>query len=114
MGRWTTSFWATIIRAPLLNNGDVRCWGNSNNSAGQLGLGHTTPVADPSSEPAINLGASVIMGSTGEDDFSCAVLDGYKVLCWGDGAYGKLGRGNTEADIGDNEDPADWGSITLF
>ena len=44
---------------------------------------------------------------------SCAVLDDYRVLCWGYNADGRLGYAHTVA-IGDNETPASAGPIDLL
>jgi alpha-tubulin suppressor-like RCC1 family protein len=44
--------------------------------------------------------------------FSCARLDTGRVRCWGHGANGALGYGNTN-DIGDNETPASVGPVDL-
>ncbi len=94
-----------------LTDGGVQCWGG--NSSGCLGLGHTSSVSDPSAQPPINLGGPAAAVGTG-DHFSCAALESWDVICWGSGLYGLLGRGNTTADIGDNEHPAEWGPIQLF
>ncbi|HXF00816.1 MAG TPA: hypothetical protein VN458_10790 [Solirubrobacterales bacterium] len=44
--------------------------------------------------------------------FSCARLDTGRARCWGIGAYGALGYGNTN-DIGDTETPASVGPVNL-
>ncbi|NVB42438.1 hypothetical protein G6O69_31735 [Pseudenhygromyxa sp. WMMC2535] len=43
---------------------------------------------------------------------TCAVIEGGRLRCWGDNAYGQLGYGNT-ADIGDTETPASIDDVIL-
>lgn len=43
---------------------------------------------------------------------SCVILEGGQVRCWGYGANGRLGLGNT-ANIGDDESPASVGPVNL-
>ena len=87
----------------LLDNGDVKCWGN--NEFGQLGTGGTEDRGDDLGEmgdalKAIPLGAGrkAIAISAG-DSHSCAVLDDGSVKCWGSGADGQLGLENPD-DVG--------------
>jgi len=42
----------------------------------------------------------------------CALLDDGRVRCWGDGAFGKLGYGNTSR-VGDDETPLSAGDVPL-
>jgi alpha-tubulin suppressor-like RCC1 family protein len=89
----------------LLNNGSIRCWGL--NSYGQLGQGNTSSIGDvrvPSDVPGIDLRGPAISVSVGSTHV-CAVLSNGLVRCWGNGADGRLGLGNTQ-NIGDNEKPA--------
>lgn len=79
----------------LLAGGDVRCWGHGNK--GQLGYGNTETIGDgesPSSVEPVQLGGPALQVSAGWG-FSCALLEGGGVRCWGDGRYGVLGQGNT-------------------
>jgi alpha-tubulin suppressor-like RCC1 family protein len=81
----------------LLSTGSVRCWGA--NEFGQLGYGHTNRVGDtPGNTPAIAgdalIGAPVV-GIAAGHSHACAVLNTGNIRCWGDGAFGKLGYGNT-------------------
>ncbi|HMQ24886.1 MAG TPA: carboxypeptidase regulatory-like domain-containing protein [Acidimicrobiales bacterium] len=85
----------------LLDNGQVKCWGN--NSTGQLGLGDTADRGDAAGEmganlPAVDLGtgqrATAVTAGTG---FSCALLATGKVKCWGNNASGELGYGDNAA-----------------
>lgn len=80
----------------LLRDRSVRCWGRNN--MGQLGNGNTASVLDPSSRSSsVNLdgaGSGALQVSAG-DEFTCAVLVDRSVRCWGSGANGKLGNGET-------------------
>ncbi len=81
----------------LLDNGQVKCWGD--NRHGQLGLGDTNNRGDAPDEmganlPAVNLGtvAPVIQLSVGEAH-SCALFADSSVKCWGQNQVGQLGQG---------------------
>jgi cysteine-rich repeat protein len=83
----------------LLSGGKVKCWGES--SAGQVGLGDSSARGDQPGEmgaqlPFVDLGpgASVTALSAGEY-FTCAVLAGGALKCWGFNNNGQLGRGDT-------------------
>ncbi len=98
----------------LLASGSVRCWGAGAN--GRLGLGNTLNMGDdetPDSNPVVSLGGTVKSLSTSSyADFVCAVLTTGAVRCWGAGAGGQLGYGNTN-DIGDNELPSSVAALSL-
>lgn len=70
----------TIARAP-----HVTCWGR--NDRGQLGaaqrFGAVSLPAGPAAVLALGAGRA----------HACALLDDGQVVCWGDDAYGQLGRG---------------------
>ena len=72
----------------------VKCWGNREH--GQLGDG--TNAGQTSSPPsnAISFGAgrTAKMITAGEFHY-CAILDNDEIMCWGDGANGKLATGST-------------------
>ncbi len=79
----------------------VKCWGV--NDYGQLGLGDKTSRGSRAGQmgdflPAVDLGAGryAVRVSCGEFH-SCAVLDDGSVKCWGSGAAGQLGLGDTSA-----------------
>ena len=98
----------------VLDNGQVRCWGDG--SHGQLGYGSVEDVGDdetPGMVPPVDLGdgnTAVAISAGGEH--SCAVLENGSVRCWGNGAEGRLGYGNTSA-IGDDETPGIVGPVDL-
>jgi alpha-tubulin suppressor-like RCC1 family protein len=94
----------------LLDTGAVRCWGFG--SRGQLGYANTITIGDnetPASVGDVMLGVAARLIGTG-GAHTCAVLDTGAVRCWGTGARGRLGYGNTIA-IGDDETPASAGDV---
>ncbi|MFZ5890656.1 MAG: EGF domain-containing protein [Myxococcota bacterium] len=75
----------------------LRCWGG--NWSGQLGYGNTTDIGDtetPASVGYVDVGGPVKQVAVGENH-TCALLMDGNVKCWGHGAYGQLGYGNTES-----------------
>jgi hypothetical protein len=98
----------------LLDTGAVRCWGYGLN--GQLGYGNTASVGDdetPASVGTVDLGPGRTATAISAGDFhTCALLDDGTVRCWGEGAGGRLGYGNTNT-IGDNETPGSVGPVNL-
>jgi alpha-tubulin suppressor-like RCC1 family protein len=83
----------------LVENGDVRCWGNPH--MGKLGSQPFATLADPHppvalGRPAVAIAAS---GATNDMDFAhtCALLDDGAVKCWGNNASGQLGLGDRNA-----------------
>ena len=96
----------------LLDDGTVKCWGDA--ARGQLGYGNTNDIGDdelPSSVGVVQLGGSVTQIAAGEDHV-CARLSAGTVSCWGDGADGRLGYGNTNS-IGDDELPSSVGPVSI-
>ncbi len=98
----------------ILDNGKVRCWGDG--ASGQLGYGNTNPVGDTAAADsvgtvAIGAGRTAVAISAGFNH-TCAVLDNGRVRCWGSGADGALGYGNTTS-IGDTETPGTVGPVNL-
>jgi alpha-tubulin suppressor-like RCC1 family protein len=96
----------------LLDTGAVRCWGGA--VYGRLGYGNTNAIGDnetPASAGNVNVGGTVVQISAGVSH-TCALLDTGTVRCWGQGEYGRLGYGNTNA-IGDDEPPAAAGDVNV-
>jgi alpha-tubulin suppressor-like RCC1 family protein len=94
----------------LLETGAVRCWGAG--SFGPLGYGNVNSIGDdetPASAGSVIVGGTVAQVAAG-DAHTCALLDTGAVRCWGFGANGRLGYGNTNS-IGDDEIPASAGDI---
>jgi alpha-tubulin suppressor-like RCC1 family protein len=100
-------FSGTLFNCAVMQNGDVRCWGQNNQ--GQLGLGHVNNIGDdelPSDVPAVSLGAKAVqMDLSTISNHSCAVLENEALKCWGQNAQGQLGLGHYDI-IGDNEHPS--------
>jgi hypothetical protein len=94
----------------LLDNGRVRCWGNGD--LGQLGYGNEDTVDDPRPPmETLNLGGKALEISAG-GDHTCAAINTGGVVCWGSGAQGRLGYGNTN-NVGDKNVPAAYGRIKV-
>jgi len=95
----------------LLDTGAVRCWG----SGWQLGYGSSNNIGDnemPASAGDVNVGGRVVQVAAGSEH-TCALLDTEMIRCWGYGAHGELGYGNTRF-IGDDEAPASAGNVDVF
>lgn len=98
----------------LTDEGTVWCWGRA--SAG-LGYNTTMPIGDDE-EPLAALHVGETMANltvtqivTGANHM-CALLSDSTVVCWGAGADGQLGYGDTE-DIGDDEGPQSAGTVDV-
>ena len=79
----------------ILDNGDLKCWGQDNN--GQLGNGGSNSNLNAPPSTTINLYGDPVAVSAGMYH-TCALLDNGGVKCWGDDQYGQLGDGATLAD----------------
>ena len=96
----------------LLNTGAVRCWGYG--SGGRLGYGNANDIGDnevPATAGDVTVGGTVTQIVAGEEH-TCALLDTGAVRCWGLGANGRLGYGNTN-NIGDVLTPASAGDVDV-
>jgi alpha-tubulin suppressor-like RCC1 family protein len=86
-------------------DGRVKCWGFNN--AGQLGYGDVLNRGDNGGEmgnalPFVDLGTGRRAIELALGRFhTCALLDDATVKCWGDGAFGQLGQGDSR-DRGDH------------
>jgi alpha-tubulin suppressor-like RCC1 family protein len=72
----------------ILMNGTVTCWGCTDH--GQLGSGTPTAMSMQPT-PVSNLSGATAIASGGS--FSCAIVAGGAVKCWGDNGFGELGNG---------------------
>jgi hypothetical protein len=98
----------------ILDTGGVECWGQGD--FGQLGYGNTNTVGSTNTPGSVGtvdlgLGHKAVAISAGADH-TCAVLDDGSVLCWGSGANGQLGYGNTNS-VGATDTPASVGPVNL-
>jgi alpha-tubulin suppressor-like RCC1 family protein len=85
----------------LLTDGTIQCWGS--NGCGELGNGNATvassvPVTvsciSNATSLASGLGYSCSMMGYSGNGYTCALLQGGKVQCWGNNESGGLGSGN--------------------
>lgn len=81
-----------IHTCAMLATGEVRCWGG--NTLGQLGTGDNFNTTLKVPNTVSGLSADALALAVGKD-FSCAIVTGGGVKCWGDNAYGQLGDGTT-------------------
>ncbi len=96
----------------LLEDGDLRCWGN--NRYGQLGLGHSHHIGRselPANVNAVNVGGDIADVVAGKFH-TCVLLDSGDVRCWGRNNTGQLGYGHTDQ-LGDTENPADLDPVDV-
>ena len=119
-GRTATAVVTTAYNTcALLDNGSVKCWGQS----GGNGLGESggyrgdEPNEMGDALPAVKLGTNVTAKAiVGGYSFVCALLNSGAVKCWGDNHLGQLGQGDTvergrDANfMGDNLPPVLLGS----
>lgn len=79
----------------LLDNAQVRCWGQ--NLYGELGQGDTSTTAyagkTPNLIPVVSLGRPV-RAISANHHHTCAVLDNGQLRCWGANSAAQLGLGN--------------------
>ncbi len=92
----------------------MRCWGF--NFDGQLGYGNTINVGGtqtPAAVAPVDLGSGRTAKAISAGDLhTCAILDEGSVRCWGYGATGQLGYGNTR-NVGGNQTPGAVGPVGL-
>lgn len=96
----------------LMANGDVRCWGS--NDSGQLGSGSPETIGDdelPAERAPVSLARPAIDIAAGARH-TCAILDDWSMVCWGDGQEGRLGLGH-EGDVGLVSVPLTAGVVTF-
>lgn len=92
--------------------GTMRCWGRGDQ--GRLGYGNTNDIGDNEAPSTAGNILAVPMGlgpftkviqMSAATQHTCALFETGDVHCWGDNAFGQLGRGNTQA-LGDDEFPS--------
>ena len=113
LGGAASSIAAGAHTCAILAGGDIRCWGLGD--IGQLGHGDTEDIGDdepPGSVDAVDVGGAALQISCGSAH-TCALLADDSIRCWGSGAFGRLGYGDT-ADIGDNEPPSSIPPVAAF
>ncbi|MBI3071931.1 MAG: hypothetical protein HYY84_07380 [Deltaproteobacteria bacterium] len=102
----------------ILSTGRVRCWGLG--ASGQLGYGAATNIGDDAGSVPSDAGDVSIYADSGVTEIgaganhTCALIATGNVRCWGLGASGQLGYGNTE-NIGDDagELPSTVGDVNV-
>jgi alpha-tubulin suppressor-like RCC1 family protein len=99
-GHTATAITAGIYHTcAVLDDGGVKCWGES--FYGSLGLGDTSTRGNGPGEmgdalPAVDLGTDrTATAVTTGDRHTCALLDNDQVRCWGRNDDGRLGLGDT-------------------
>ncbi|MCG8418348.1 MAG: hypothetical protein MJE77_10440 [Proteobacteria bacterium] len=86
----------SLYTCALLDNGQLRCWGENDN--GELGLGHRSSTTTPA---IVQIGGEIISSFDLGMDHICVVLASERVRCWGRNSDGQLGYGHTN-DLGDS------------
>jgi alpha-tubulin suppressor-like RCC1 family protein len=95
-----------------LTDGRLRCWGR--NASFQLGYPDPVTIGDdesPSSAGDVDIGGLVVDVAAGLGH-TCALLEGGRVRCFGQGSSGRLGYANQNV-VGDDESPASAGDVEL-
>ena len=78
----------------LLADRSVRCWGKG--VAGRLGYGNESAILSAGAGGPVNLGVGRTARAIVAGDYhTCAIVDDGSVRCWGFGANGRLGYGNS-------------------
>lgn len=111
----------------LLDNGDLKCWGDSGKSSfNAIGIGSKYNIGDETNEMGVNL-QTINLGTDSDmvdfelawDGRSCARFENDKMKCWGSNLYGSLGQGISNqnkimglmsGDLGDNLNYIDLGA----
>ena len=94
----------------IKTDGSLWCWGHS--GYGQLGTGNTNQQSLPTRESS-NTANWASVKATGEH--TCAIRTDGSLWCWGNGAYGRLGTGNTNSQTSPTREVSNatnWGNVT--
>jgi alpha-tubulin suppressor-like RCC1 family protein len=67
-------------------SGSVWCWGD--NTSGQLGTSANSSEVQPTEVPGLTTAATAVAAG---EAFTCALVAGGRVQCWGDGSNGQIG-----------------------
>ncbi|MBV1857248.1 MAG: DUF4215 domain-containing protein, partial [Nannocystaceae bacterium] len=97
----------------MLDDGTVQCWGFG--STGQLGYGNTDTIGDdedPTDAGVVSLDTTV-RTIAADGNHTCVITEAGGVRCWGQGADGRLGYGNTD-NLGDDEPLTELRDIEMF
>jgi hypothetical protein len=103
----------------IVTGGHVRCWGYG--GEGELGYPGVSTVgaADtPAEVGSVNLSAGpsgtpfTATAISSGDYHTCVIRNDGSVVCWGYGADGRLGYGNT-SNVGDSQTPGSAGPVNL-
>jgi len=99
----------------VLDNEQVRCWGNSSGT-GVPGSGNIGDDETPDSVRTVDVGPGrTVQAVENGENFTCVLLDNGDVRCWGYQTFGPM-LGSPEsagARIGDNEEPTTIAPISL-
>ena len=73
----------------LLAGGTVRCWGR--NASGELGNGTTSDSPVPTAVKTLSTAIGVAAGGANGSGYTCALVDGGTIDCWGRNGLRQLG-----------------------
>ncbi len=101
----------------LLENGAIRCWGHNGRGAPGYGIANNS-FGDQANEvplnfPDVAVGAEVTDMSVGLFH-TCALLSDSQLKCWGEGANGRLGYGNTNDVSPPRADGVDLDGVSAY
>ena len=80
----------------VLKGGFLKCWGS--NELRQLGNGEVGESFRPTRVDW--MGVQFVKGVAAGNDYTCAVVKGDSLACWGGNGYGQLGNGSTFSPLG--------------
>ncbi len=94
----------------VLADGSLWCWGDGAN--GRLGTGNSNNQNVPQQVQAPQWGQAAVLSVSTGWQHTCAVLADGSLWCWGDGANGRLGTGNsTEQNIPHRIEAPEWDQL---